>query len=201
MNQPPRQDLPSRVVTGLAKVGLALRHKSISEGSAAGLSPTQAQILVMLRSRGGLALKDIADLLAVRAATASEAVKALERKGFVRKEKGQGDARSIRIVLTPAGEAGAERAAAWPDFLLRAVETLNEEEQRVFLRGLVKMIQSLQERGEIPVSRMCVSCRFFRANAHKDPDRPHHCDFVDGAFGDSEIRVDCPDFELTQIHQ
>jgi hypothetical protein len=57
------------------------------------------------------------------------------------------------------------------------------------------MIRTLQERGEIPVSRMCVTCRFFRPNVHAHPEPPHHCAFVDAPFGDRELRLDCADHE------
>jgi hypothetical protein len=60
---------------------------------------------------------------------------------------------------------------------------------------LVKMIRTLQERGEIPVSRMCVTCRFFRPRVHDDPTRPHHCAFVDAPFGDRSLRLECADHE------
>ena len=55
------------------------------------------------------------------------------------------------------------------------------------------MIRTLQEKGRIPVARMCVSCRFFQPFRHDNPARPHHCAFVDAAFGDEELRLDCPD--------
>jgi hypothetical protein len=53
----------------------------------------------------------------------------------------------------------------------------------------------LQERGAIPVAKMCVTCRYFRPNVHPDPERPHHCAFVDAPFGDRSLRLDCPDQE------
>jgi len=42
---------------------------------------------------------------------------------------------------------------------------------------------------------MCVTCRYFRPNAHDDPERPHHCAFVEAAFGDRNLRVDCLDHD------
>lgn len=43
-------------------------------------------------------------------------------------------------------------------------------------------------------ARMCVTCTDFRPDVNDDPVRPHHCAFVDAAFGDGETRVDCADF-------
>jgi hypothetical protein len=84
---------------------------------------------------------------------------------------------------------------------LAAVDELTPAEQEVFLRGLVKMIRTLQERGEIPVSRMCVTCRYFRPNVHPDLSTPHHCAFVDAPFGDRQLRLECADHEPAPVEQ
>jgi len=184
-------------VHGLAKIGLALRHRSWRAAGERGLTPTQGQALAFLRYRapGGARLGEVAAALAVSAPTASEAVAALAAKRLVRKERAGGDARAVRILLTPKGRREAERAAAWPDFLSAAVETLSPRERAAFLRGLVRVVRELQERGEIPVSRMCATCRYFRPNVYADLARPHHCAFVDAAFGDGALRIDCDDHQ------
>jgi DNA-binding MarR family transcriptional regulator len=187
--------LAARVVTGLAKIGLATRHRAWTEGQ--GLTPLQGQILALLRQQcaNGMGLSAIAKALAITAPTASLAVQALERKQLVRKTRAADDARVRVITLTETGQQEALRAASWSDFLLTAVNALTPTEQEIFLRGLVKMIATLQERSEIPISRMCVSCIHFRPNAHPDPARPHHCAFVDAPFGDRSLRLDCADHE------
>jgi hypothetical protein len=57
------------------------------------------------------------------------------------------------------------------------------------------MIRPLQQGGEIPVSRMCLTCRFFRPHEHDDPAQPHHCAFVDAPFGHGQRRLDCADHQ------
>lgn len=189
--------LGERVVTGLVKVGLAMRHRAWSEAEGSGLTPTQGQILVLLRLRpgAGMRLSEVAEALAVTPPTASVSVGALVVKGLVSKTKAVGDARAVTIVLTDAGVREAERTAGWADFLLAAVDELAPAEQEVFYRSLVKMIRVLQEQGEIPVSRMCVTCRFFRPNVHPGRDKPHHCAFVDAPFGDRHLRLECADHD------
>ncbi len=198
-----RSDPPGgRVATGLVKIGLALKHQAWRQASRQGLSPTQAQMLTLLRpSPRGLRLGEVADRLAVTAATASEALDALARKGLVCKTRDAADRRALAVRLTPSGRRVADRVAGWPDFLLQAVDALSPAEQGVFLRGLVKMIRTLQERGQISASQMCVTCRFFRPYAHQDGERPHHCDFVDAPFGDRHLRLDCPDHEPAGARQ
>ncbi|MDR7521181.1 MAG: MarR family winged helix-turn-helix transcriptional regulator [Armatimonadota bacterium] len=189
---PPTQ----RIAAGLAKVGLVLKHQAWRRAGGRGLSPTQAQVLTTLRhAPRGMRLGAVADRLAVTSATASEAVGALARKGLVRKARDVADSRAISIRLTPAGRRAAGHLAGWPDVLLDAVDALGPDEQAVFLRGLIKMIALLQERGQIPVSQMCVTCRFFRPHVYRNPDRPHHCAFVGAPFGDRHLRLDCPDHQ------
>jgi DNA-binding MarR family transcriptional regulator len=191
-NEPVEQ----RVAAGLMKIGLALRHRAWQEAGPRGITPTQGQILTLLqRHPDGLSLSMIAEQLAVTAPTAGDAVRVLTEKGMVRKARAVADRRAIRVTLTEAGEREATQAAAWPEFLAGAAGALSEQEQTVFLRALVKMIRALQERGEIPIARMCAGCRYFCPNVHTDPDRPHHCAFVDAPFGDRSLRLDCPDFD------
>jgi DNA-binding MarR family transcriptional regulator len=191
---PAEQPLAERVSTGLAKVGIALKQQAWAEAGGRGLPPTQGQALALLRANpGGLRMGALARQLGVTQPTASDSVAALQRKGLVAKAPLAGDGRAVVVRLTPAGVREAAAAAAWPDFLLEAVGELSDAEQAAFLRGLVTMIRTLQEKGRIPVARMCVTCRFFRPFRHDDPARPHHCAFVDAPFGDGQLRLDCPD--------
>lgn len=193
LNEP----ITQRVITGLSKLGIALRSQSWQGAGSQGLTPTQGQILAMLRARpdGGVRLSEVAKGLATSSATASDAVSALVKKGLVSREQAADDRRAIAIRLTPKGQKQAEQAASWPDFLLSAVEELSEEEQTIFFRGLTKMIRKLQEQGKISPSRMCVTCKYFRADVYDDHNRPHHCDLVDAPFGDRDLRLDCPEHQ------
>ncbi len=184
-----------RLSTGLAKIALVLRHEAWHGARAESLSPTQAQILAVLQRRGSAALQDLADELGVGAPTASEALGALVRKRLVRKTRSRQDGRAIVASLTAAGRTRAARLPMWPDVLAETLGELAPEEQEVLLRGVIRMILALQRRGRIPVARMCATCAFFRPNAHDDPERPHHCAFVDAPFSARALRIDCPDHQ------
>lgn len=185
-----------RIATGLHKIGLVLRHAAWNELPRTGLSPTQAHLLVLLAARsGGRTLSELAAEIGVTAATASDSVSALERKGLVEKRRASGDARALAVWPSPAAQRLARTLALWPDFLLAAIDELDAREREVFLRALVKLIRSLQDQGAIPVARMCVGCKFFRPYAHASTSAPHHCAFVDAPFGDVELRLDCGDHQ------
>ena len=63
------------------------------------------------------------------------------------------------------------------------------------MHALVKMNRTLQIQGEIPVSRMCVTCRYFQPHVHADRAQPHHGAFVDQPFGDRQLCLECADHD------
>jgi hypothetical protein len=85
--------------------------------------------------------------------------------------------------------------STWPDFLATALVDLDATERAVMCRALIKMIRRLQEAGNVPAARLCVDCIHFRPHAHDDPLAPHHCAYVDAAFGDGAVRFNCSDHQ------
>lgn len=189
------EPLGQRISAALSKIGLALRNQAWRGAGERGLSPTQGQILTLLRARPHQRPSALAEALGVTLATVSDSVKALVEKGFVLKQRDEGDARATALVLTASGRKEAENASSWPDFLATSVEVLTPFEQEIFFTALVKMIRTLQDRGQIPVARMCVSCKYFQPNRHAAPAKPHHCGLVDAAFGAPQLRLDCAEHE------
>lgn len=187
--------IAQQVTVGLAKLGMALKTQAQSGATQLGLSPTQGEILALLGGREApLRLSTVAEALGVKAATASEAVRTLVKKGLVQKGKAKDDARAAAISLTASGMKAAAEVQDWPDFLLEAVDALSVQEQQVFLRGAIKMIKQLQDQGRIPLARMCTGCQFFSPDAHPEALKPHHCQFVDAPLGPGDARLDCGDF-------
>jgi len=189
----------THIATGLAKIGLFLRAESWRQAEAAALSPTQAQILAHLTQRGPARITALAEALAITQPTASDAAGALIRKGHVTKRPDPVDARASLLHPTASGRRAAAETSVWPDALLGAIDTLGPDERPVFLRALVKMIRELQIKGAIPVQRMCATCRFFQPHVHDDAAAPHHCAFVDAAFGDASLRLDCGEHEPADV--
>ena len=185
----------THIATGLARIGTFLRSEGWRQGEAWGVTPTQAQVLAYLTARGPTRVTAVAKEIAVTQPTATDSVAALVSKGLIEKKPDPEDARATRLHPTAAGRRLAQDLALWPDTLLGAIDTLDAQEQAAFLRSLTKMIRDLQIRGAIPVQRMCATCRFFRPNVHDDPAAPHHCAFVDAAFGDARLRLDCGEHE------
>jgi DNA-binding MarR family transcriptional regulator len=181
------------IVVGLSKIGLFLRSAAWQQAEVSGLTPTQAQILSLLAARGPARVGTVAAETGVTQPTASDAIAALRRKGYVERRRDPQDGRAARLHLTEVGRRAAVAEALWPDALSAAIDDLDAAEQAALLRVLSKMIRSLQVRRAIPLQRMCVTCSYFRPYAHADAALPHHCAFVDAAFGDAALRLDCSD--------
>ena len=189
------EPIARRVAAGLSKIGLAQKSHEWHRAVELGITPTQGQTLVTLRMHPdtGLRLGEIADRLAITVATASDVVSALAHKGLVQKQRQSEDGRALAITLTDAGRREADRVASWSEFLLEPIATLTPAEREIVLRCLIKVIRALQERGLIPIARMCVTCQYFRPNVHPDAKHPHHCALVNAAFGDHHLRLECPE--------
>jgi hypothetical protein len=63
------------------------------------------------------------------------------------------------------------------------------------MRFLMRLISTLQGAGVITVARMCVSCRFFRPDAHSGSSSPHHCTLLRLPLSGADLRTDCPEHE------
>lgn len=195
------------ITTGLTKVAAALRSQAWEGGTSRNLTPTQGQILGLLADRADQALRlnDVATELCLTAATASDAVMTLVSKKLVNKARSAEDQRVLVLTLTAAGRREAQRTRGWTEVVRAGVKSLTPDEQAVFLRGLTKVIHSLQEQGAISVVRMCAGCTYFQPYAHADAARPHHCELVGKAIGEGQLRLDCPDFipgsEIEQGHR
>jgi DNA-binding MarR family transcriptional regulator len=193
--------LDARIATGLHKIGLALKHQTWLQASEEGLSPTQGQVLAALMMEGPQTGTQLAQRLGLTLPTISDSVRVLVGKRLVRKTPTTRHPRASLLRLTVAGHKLATSARAWPEFLASAAESLSESEQTALLAALVKMIRSLQEKGQIPVSRMCVTCTHFRPHVHQGP-MPHHCAFVDAPMAPRHLRLQCQDHEeATAVEQ
>ena len=191
-----REELPVRLVTGLSKIGLAMKSRPWRRQGRQGVGPLQVQVLSFLRTQPNRCamVSVIARELSVKLPTASEVIRTLELKQLVRRRRSDTDNRVVTVHLTAKGMKASQVGTGWPEALAAATQQLSGQEQADLLAILVKMIRALQLQGEIPVARMCVSCEHFNPNAHSNSAAPHHCQFVDAPLANQSLRIDCPDY-------
>lgn len=187
--------MDNQSIFGLSRIAVFLRSQDWMRAEQSELTATQGQILTHIAARGPSRVGSIAESLAVAQPTATTAIGALVRKGLMVKRADPADARAALLHLTGVGKKKAREISGWPEALLAAMDELDECEQAALLRSLTTIIRSLQRQRAIPVQRMCATCTHFRPNVHDDPEAPHHCAFVNAAFGDAKLRLDCGDHE------
>jgi DNA-binding MarR family transcriptional regulator len=193
--------LGQRLATGLARVAVAV-HEAGADGSTDGdsagaLERTLAQqqvLLVLSRRRAVYPLTDLAHDLGMTRKDLLAAVSTLVKEGLVQIGPAPSYAPTeVRVKLTDAGRAQPPELLNWAADLLAELHHLDEENQRRLLRVVVDHIRRMQDSGQIPVTRMCVTCRFFDPYRHAGGDSPHHCWLVDSPFGYRQLRLRCPE--------
>ncbi len=188
--------LPQALAGALRRLAQLAQASAWDQWATQRLTPTQRRILEFLGSRHeNVTLSAVARELCVTPATASDSVTALETKGFVRKRRSHVDGRALALMLTTEGRRSVTELAALPDPLERAFGSLSGREQELLYRAALKMLHELQESGALPVSRMCVRCRYFDPFRYPQSPTPHHCGLVGAPFADRHLRIDCPEHE------
>ena len=190
-------DVDARIVAALERLSQVFRVRLREEARERNLSPIQAQFLIYLLHHD-VELRRASQLakeFGLTQATVSDAVASLETKGFVRREQWPEDRRVVTLRLTPDGEKLALGLSNWAEPVREHLERFPPEEREAVMRFLMELAGSLQRSGLITVARMCVTCRFFRRDAHPREALPHHCGLLDVPLGSPNLRVDCPEHE------
>lgn len=183
-------DVDAKLAAALERVGQAIRVQMWDKAKRHGLSATQLQVLLRLATDSAerRRIGAVAAELDVTHPTVSDAVAALRRKRLVERET---PSRRAPLALTGAGRLLARELADWDQRTLQELDRLTADDKEAALGFLLSLIAGLQRAGAITVARMCVTCRFFRRDAHPDAPMRHHCALVDMPLADGDLRVDC----------
>lgn len=192
-------DLDQRLAGALERIGHVTRTMLTRQAYAEGVSALQSQLLLRLGAAGagtpGPRVSDLAVELDVSQATISDALSTMRRKDLVRKDQDPADRRNSVFTLTPAGERLRADLVRWDDPVTAKLAVLPESEKGTALNVVLRVISELQGDGFINVARTCMTCRFFDGAAHPGEPAPYHCNLLDVAFGDPQLRVDCAEHE------
>ncbi|AJC79770.1 MarR family transcriptional regulator protein [Rhizobium etli bv. phaseoli str. IE4803] len=184
-----------RIQEGLERLAVVMRADQWNAAKASAVNPTQRSILEYLENRSdGAGLTEIAIHFAVSQPTATDSVAALERKGFVERRTSETDRRSVKVILTEAGRTLLAEGHGEGRVRI-ALDRLGTKDKSELLVTVIKLIKTLQDLDAIPVQRMCANCRYFAPFIHPDGEKPHHCNYVDAAFGQRDVRIDCREHE------
>lgn len=142
-----------RVVSpGEARNGHAAASSAVAApGAATGLpqpSESEARALIELVKARGIAQGELGSLLGLEKSTVSRLAASLERKGWLRRGRDEGNQRYVRLYLTPEGAAVADRLwDAWHSRQTRILAALSDEERDGLSRGLRGLVRGLAAEG------------------------------------------------------
>jgi DNA-binding MarR family transcriptional regulator len=112
------------------------------------VSGSEARALIELVKARGIAQGELAGLLGLEKSTVSRLAAGLERKGWVRRGRDEGNQRYVRLYLTAEGGAVAARLwEAWQSRQARILAALTEEERAGLSAGLRGLVRGLAAEG------------------------------------------------------
>jgi len=112
------------------------------------VSGSEARALIELVQARGIAQGELAGLLGLEKSTVSRLAAGLERKGWVRRGRDEGNQRYVRLYLTAEGGAVAGRLwGAWQSRQARILGALTTEERAGLSAGLRGLVRGLAAEG------------------------------------------------------
>jgi DNA-binding MarR family transcriptional regulator len=112
------------------------------------VSGSEARALIELVKARGIAQGELAGLLGLEKSTVSRLAAGLERKGWVRRGRDEGNQRYVRLYLTAEGAAVAARLwDAWQSRQARILSALTTEERAGLSAGLRGLVRGLAAEG------------------------------------------------------
>jgi hypothetical protein len=184
-----------KLIAGLVRVAVMAPTGADEEAGRHVRPPLERQVMLLLSRRDReYRLAKLAAELGSSVAATMAVLSPLIADGLVEMRPAPSYAsHDMRVAATERGLRETPAPANWADALLAEVDTLDEVAQQRLLRMITTEISDLQQDGRIPVTHMCLSCRFFDGYRHPGTSAPHHCWYVDAPFGYRELRLHCPD--------
>jgi DNA-binding MarR family transcriptional regulator len=185
--------IEEKIVFGIEKLARANRVLLWEVAKKESLSPIQIQFLNYVNNhpRELCTIKNLSNEFDLAEATVSEAIKSLQKKGFIYKKRTKEDGRVYILLLTEQGEELAKRVSHWSSALVKNIKKLSPEKKEKIMLYIMELLKSLQKTGVISVAKMCLNCENFEKDAHPDSKKPHHCCFTNSPMSDSELTIDC----------
>lgn len=191
------ETLAQQLSAGLARVAVAMRDVPMPGDPPTGVERTLAEsqvLLVLTQRRQEYVLTRLAAELGMPAPAVLAAVTTLAREGLVELNPAPSySPLEARVVVTSTGLIEPMDYLRWAGDMLALLDRLSETDQRDLLARVTDRIATMQKLGQIPVTRLCVTCRYFEGYAHLGTDKPHHCWLVDAPFGNRDLRLRCPE--------
>ncbi|MBP8854958.1 MAG: MarR family transcriptional regulator [Oscillospiraceae bacterium] len=128
---------------------LRLEQASITQSGHTNLSVSELHVLEVidrLCAQGKAGMAEVAAALSVTAGTLTSAVKTLEQKGYVRRERGEHDKRRVHLILAGDSQSALAAHTAFHEKLVaNAAHSLSTQEMQALTQALASLHRFFNE--------------------------------------------------------
>jgi len=187
-----KEDLTNKITVGLERISEVFKTLLWEKAKVHGISPIQIQILLFIDTHKPelCSVSHLAKEFNLTKPTISDAVKVLDKKGLVKKDYSPTDNRSYILFVSEKGKKLLKELSSFSSPLKKELDKIEGEDLSSLYSTLTKLIYQLNQSGVLTVQRTCFGCRFY-VNKSKS----HYCNLLQKPLIDSEIRLDCDEFE------
>lgn len=187
-----QKDISSKIVAGLERISVVFKVLLWEKAKLVGLSPIQIQILIFIafHKQNLCNVSHLSKEFNVTKPTVSDAIKILDKKGYIIKDYSTEDNRSYSISLSDSGNDLIAQTYDFANPLKTQVDSFSPVELESLFSTLSQLIYKLNRHGILNVQRTCYGCKFYRKNENSD-----YCNLLQRELMNNEIRLDCPEFE------
>lgn len=190
------ENLNNKIVAGLERVSQVFRILLWEKAKKRNLSPIQIQLLIFIRhhSSDKATVSYLAQEFNLTKPTISDAIKILGQKKLIQKILNTDDGRGYCISLTKEGEKVTSEVENFADPLVDHIAHVNMTDKIVLWGNISNLIARLNRLNIINVQRTCFDCKHYSIK-NKNP----FCNLLNQKLLKSDIRMDCPEFEVRKI--
>ncbi len=187
------QHLDGKITAGLEKLSSVFRILLWEQAKQIGLSPIQIQILIFLKYHRSefLTVSYIAKEFGLTKATISDAIRILEQKTLIIKQRTSLDNRSFSLILTSTGNAMVADTENFANQIQSIISNINQVDKEALWKTIFQLIFQLNQSDVITVQRMCFTCRHYEGK-----EGTHFCKLLHIPLPAVNLRIDCPEHNL-----
>ncbi len=165
------------------------------------LSPIQIQFLLFLASHSKRfsSVNELSRSFHLTPPTVSDAVKTLEKKGFVQRMVSRQDKRKYPLLLTPAGSELAKKLIYWQEPLTDNLNLFPEKTRETVLIFLLKLLESLNETQLLDEVKTCFSCGYFQSLNEIAEGPEGRCILRNVSLNGMDLRLNCPNYRTSPM--
>jgi DNA-binding MarR family transcriptional regulator len=190
------KDISSKIVAGMERVSEVFKILLWEKAKLVGLSPIQIQILIFIafHKQKWCNVSHLAKEFNVTKPTVSDAVRVLDKRGYIVKDFSSSDSRSYSISLSDLGNDIISQTYDFSNPLKKQVDSFSQSELESLFGTLSQLIYKLNRNGILSVQRTCYGCKFYDKQQESD-----YCNLLQKELLNQEIRLDCPEYEEKAI--